>query len=239
MAARKQKAKAEAPKEHDLVCSHCGKGFVHEATFLKHACEQKRRYIDRDEKHVKLGFRAYARFYEVAYAGAKTQTYEMFSKSQFYKAFVQFGRHVLDINAVSPNAYIDFLIKGRVPIDNWRSQTVYDLYVRELSKKESPDAALERNFLLMQQWALETGEEWTDFFRRVPTPLAVMQIRAGRISPWVLYTAPSAEELLARFTAEQTQLVLPALDPEFWNLKLEQNAADVEMIRETLTEAGL
>lgn len=239
MAARKSpKAKPE-PKGHDLVCSHCEKKFVHESSFLKHTCEQKRRYMDRDEKHVKLGFWAYARFYEVAYKGTKVQTYDLFSKSQFYKAFVKFGRHVLDINAVAPYQFVDFLIKGKVPIDNWCSQVVYDLYVRELAKRESPDAALERNFLLMQQWSLETGEPWTDYFRKVPTPLAVMQIRSGRISPWVLYTAPSASELLGRFSAEQTDLVIQAIDPNFWGVKLEQHAADVEVIRTTLEEAGL
>jgi hypothetical protein len=238
-ARKKQSLKAEEPKAHDLVCSFCAKKFVHEGKFLKHTCEQKRRFLDQDERHVKLGFWAYARFYEVAYAGKKVQTYALFSKSSFYNAFVKFGRHVLDINAISPQQFVDFLIKGKVPVDSWCSQVVYDTYVRELAKRESADAALERNFLLMQQWAMETDEEWTNFFRKVPTPLAVMQIRSGRISPWVLYTAPSGIDLLARFTPEQMGLVTQAIDPDFWSVKLAQHTDEVEAIRSTLEEAGL
>lgn len=188
---------------------------------------------------MKFGFFAYQRFYAIMMRGQKPPDYDNFMKSQFYTAFVKFGRHVLDINAINPTEFIDFLIKAEVKVDSWTHQSVYATYLRELSKRESADAALERNLLLMQQWAVETGHAWTDYFRLVPAPLAVMQIRSGRISPWVLYTAGSGLELLGRFTPEQMALVQQSIDPEFWSAKLERHAEDVDVIRAALDEAGL
>lgn len=243
MTARKRSAKpkAEAVTEESasLTCTFCTKVFKYEAFFLKHMCTKKQRFIDRDEKHVKLAFWIYQRFYEIACKGRKQQTYDQFAASQFYLAFTRFGKYIHEINAVSPQAFVDFLIRTQVPVDRWTSPPVYEVYLRELNKKESADAALERNFLLMQQWSVETGREWTDFFREVPPALAVLWIRSGRISPWVLYTAPSAAELFARLSDEQMTLIQQALDPDFWGVKLSASAEEVEAIRTILQDAGI
>lgn len=243
MAKKSARPKAEAVTEDtpQFVCTFCPrpKTFKYESAFLKHMCTRKQRFIDRDEKHVKLAFWIYQRFYEIACKGRKQQTYEQFAASQFYIAFTKFGKHMLDINAVSPQAFVDHLIRTQVPVDRWTSPTVYETYLRELNKKESADAALERNFLLMQQWSVETGEEWTDFFRKVPPALAVLWIRSGRISPWVLYTAPSSADLFGRLSDEQINLIQQALDPDFWGPKLEASAGEVEAIRTILQDAGI
>lgn len=236
----KRSPKASPPSEAaEPRCSFCNKTFKREKSLLDHRCEKKARFLDRDERHVKFGLFAYQRFYAVAMRGSKPPDYDAFMRSQFYTAFVKFGRYVLDINAINPTDFIDFLIKAEVKVDHWTHQNVYATYLRELSKRESADAALERNLLLMQQWAVDTGHPWIEYFRMVPAPLAVMQIRSGRISPWVLYTASSGLELLGRLTPEQMDLVQDAIDPAFWETKLDKHADEVEVIRSVLDEAGL
>lgn len=232
--------KAELAKADDgFTCGYCGTKFSTERTLMAHMCDMKQRHMTRDEKHVKLGFWVYCKFWEMNYRHVKQRTYEQFCTSSFFIAFTKFARYILDINAISPNAFVEFLLKSGLPIDKWHHAAVYETYVRELNKKESPSAALERNFLLMQQWALETGEPWTEFFRKVAPAQATSWIRSGRISPWVLYLAPGAHDLYARLSPEQTELIYTALDPEFWSLKLEQHAEDVDMIREELIAAGI
>jgi len=202
-------------------------------------CEQKRRWLDQDTKHVKLGFVVFKRFHEVNYKGRKEKTFEDFMGSQFYTSFTKFGRYLLNINAINPKQFIDFLIKTEVKLNKWESPLVYETYVRELNKKETPDAAIERNFLLMQQWANDTGKPWLDFFREIEPALATNWIRSGRISPWILFTASSAKDLFARLSDEQLSLVQKNIDPDFWSFKLEKSAADVDFIREQLDAAGL
>lgn len=202
-------------------------------------CEKRRRYADRDHKHVRMGFAAYGKFYEVNYRRRKQKTFDEFVDSRFYSGFVAFGRYLDEINAINPTAFVDFLLKLGLPLDQWRSPTVYETYVRELNKRESPDAAVERNLLLMQQWSVDSGEHWTDFFRKIKPPLATLWIKSGRISPWVLFVAASAEDLFARMSDEQMHLVQSVLDPVFWGAKLKTHQSEVDGIRAILDEAGL
>ena len=49
--------------EQQYTCTHCDAKFTKEKTLIVHLCEQKRRHLARDEKHVQMGFQAYLRFY--------------------------------------------------------------------------------------------------------------------------------------------------------------------------------
>lgn len=202
-------------------------------------CETKRRYLCQDEKANKTGFWIFQKFWDMNYRSKRTRTYADFVGSNLYKVLVAFGKYIQDINAVRPEYFVEFLLKGEVAVDRWMSPVIYESYIRELNKKESPSAALERNFLLMEQWASTSGEDWTDFFRKVPCPLATSWIISGRVSPWVLYVAPSAAMLLDRMSEEQLTLIQKNVEPKFWAVKLEKHAAEVDVMRDELTAAGL
>jgi hypothetical protein len=233
-----KKAKGKAD-EAGFTCEFCSKTYVHEKTFLTHLCEQKRRFMDRDLPHVMLALRVYQRFWEANYRGQHKRTYEQFSKSQFYVAIVKFARYLQNLNAVNPHGFIDFLIKTGVKLDNWHHPTVYETYIRELNKKESPDAAVTRNIMLMQEWSLTTNEEWIDFFRKINTNQAVLWIQTGRISPWILYAASSAGELLSRLSPEQISIVNKHVNHDFWAARIKYNQDDFNSIRNILDEAGV
>lgn len=221
-------------------CEFCGKNFVKEKYLVNHVCEQKRRWMNKDEKYVKLGFYAYRRFYQLTKAsGKKDSTYEEFCKSKYYTAFNKFGRHVLSINAINPEGFIDFVIKSGVKLDDWTQDWVYEMWVRELCKRETPEQALERSLLMMQQWSMESGEEWWNFFRKISTVQAVNWIRNGKISPWALYCAPSSKDLFARMSDEQLGMIEEYIHPGFWKQKMTNNKEDVEYIKNVFREAGL
>ena len=46
-------------------CEHCGKLFAKEKTLVVHICEQKRRHLSKNEKHVQMGLLTFQRFYEL------------------------------------------------------------------------------------------------------------------------------------------------------------------------------
>jgi|HigsolmetaGSP12D_1036236.scaffolds.fasta_scaffold03257_3 hypothetical protein len=233
------KRKRTKKKNPELTCTHCGKNFVSELVLMRHNCTAKKRYLERNERHVLYAFYIFKRFFYLSFPGRREVTEEKFRKSRHYSSFVKFAKYILDINAVNPAMFIDYVITNLIPINKWCDSSVYEDYLRDLSKRETPDAALERNFVLMQKWANETGEDWTNFFRRIPPTQAVFWIRSGRISPWVLYTAPSAKELFARMSKEQIALVQDVVDPKFWQVKLADNREEVSTITSILQEAGL
>lgn len=233
------KSKAKAAKEEKFVCQFCKAEYSRESSLIAHLCEKKRRWFNRDEKYVKLGLFSYQKFYQIQFKGRKVPDYENFMNSQHYIAFTKFGRYILDLNALNPEGFIEFVIKSAIPLKDWTLPHVYELYVRELTKKETPERAVERNILLMQQWEQETGEQWNDFFRKVNPNIAVMWIRSGRISPWIIYTAKSVSELFNRMSTEQLNLIHEYVDPKYWKAKIHMNKEDVEWLKKALDEAGL
>lgn len=233
---KKKRAPKSAKPEHK--CEFCKKDFARESTLLAHACEKKKRWLNKDEKYVRMGFMAYKKFYDISYRGAKTVDYLAFMNSSHYTSFVKFGRYLLDIQVINAEAFIEFLLKANIPMKNWERDIVYEQYVRELNKRESAETAFERNVLLMQQWEMDTGEPWYDFFRKINANVAVQYIRSGRLSPWVLYTASSAPDLFERFNEEQFRLIEQYVDPRFWKRKLDEQPDDVRFIRDLLDEAG-
>jgi hypothetical protein len=206
---------------------------------LAHACEKKRRWLSRDEKAYKMAFLVFRKFYDVNFRSMKPRTYEDFMVSSHFTAFVKFGKYLLDIQAINPEAFVDFLLKAEVPMKNWTVGFVYEQYIRELNKRESAESAVSRNILLMQQWEMESGLPWNEFFKHVSPNLATAYIRSGRLSPWVLYTAGTSHELMERFSEEQLKMIEQYVDPRFWQRKFSEHKDEVDFIKEILNEAGI
>ena len=222
-----------------FACEFCKHKFVTERGLLIHLCEPKRRHIQRDDKHIKMAFIAYQRVFQQNMAKKVPPTYESFAKSNLYLAFVRFARYLMNINAVNPLRFIDFLLRAEVGIDRWEQPFLYETYVRELNKSELPMEALERNMLLMQQWSVDTGDHWTDFFRKVAPAQATMWIKSGRLSPWIILTAISVDKLFERLSPEQKTIVNTAIDKNFWQAKIGRHLEVAQNIRDELTSAGM
>jgi hypothetical protein len=220
-------------------CFFCKKEFKREGTFLKHLCEKKRRFTDRELPHVRLGYLAYQKFYKFNYR--REINIDHFNNSQYYNAFVKFGKYMIDVNAIDPMEFIQFLIEkgASIPVDRWATDAVYETYVRMRTMKESPETAAERTILLMQQWAIESGNDYKDFFRLIPTPLAVHWIRSGRISPWMLYATQSGQELLGRLDNEQVAIVSQYIDPAIWTKRIKLFEKEINSLAKILEEVGI
>src|SRR6478752_10516786 len=89
----KKPAKSAEPQGH--TCDFCKKTFMQERSFLVHMCEIKRRWVAKDEQHVKLAFKVYLRFHDLNYTGRKTKTYDDFIRTSLYLAFVKFARYLI------------------------------------------------------------------------------------------------------------------------------------------------
>ncbi len=220
-------------------CEHCKRTFSAEKTLLAHACEQKNRWLAKDDKHVRIGLIAFQKFYQLSMRVKKIKSYDDFMSSSYYVGFCRFGKHVININAIEPEGFIEYLIKMQVKLPDWCSDGWYEAWVRELAKKEDPMKAIERNILLMEAWALDSGETWQEFFRKVPPALATKWIRSGRISPWLLYARGVGEQLFTRMSDEQLVLVKEWINPLFWFDKIKTHKDDMQTIETILKEAGV
>jgi len=236
-----RKIAIEARKEFkpgDHICKYCGQGFVRESTLAVHQCEPKRRDLQRGEKGVVIGFQTWLRFYELTQGSAKLKTYDDFCSNNFYNAFVKFGRHCVAISAINVKQFMDYVLKNQIKIDNWCKDKVYEEYLYTLLRQESSTDALERSIITMQEWAEETGNELNEYFMKVSANRFVQHILNGRISCWTIYCCDNGIDKFDSLSEEQVTLLLPWIDPEFWTKKLKDYAADTEMTRHILAQAG-
>ena len=90
-----------------FTCPYCGAKFTKEKTLAVHMCEQKRRFLQKDERRVQLGYQTFVRFYELCQKAQKPKTYEEFCKSPYYTAFVKFGSFLSNVKPLYPSKYID------------------------------------------------------------------------------------------------------------------------------------
>lgn len=222
-----------------LTCGFCKKTYKTEAAFMVHLCVGKQRDLERDEKHARYGLQIFRRFYEVNHRTHAAKTWDDFIRSTFYNDFIKVGRYIATLNAVNAPSFVTFLVKSGLPVKKWTSPSVYETFIHELTKKETPETAVERNILLMQQWATQTENRWEDFFVKIAPSQATIWITTGRISPWVFYVCATSDQLLMRMSDEQLMLAGKYLDPSFWDAKIKQYPEEVAAIKAVFRELGV
>ena len=202
-------------------------------------CEPKRRWLQKDEKRVQLGFYAFQRFYKLSAGTKKEKTYEEFVKSSFYNAFVKFGSFVSNVRPLYPDRYIDWVVTSRVKLDHWCKDEMYETYANELIRKEGVETALERSINTMAEWAKEHGSSYNHYFLYASTNRITWDIKDGKISPWILLNCKSGKEVLNNFNEEQLAMLTNVLDPKHWSIKFKRQKKDIELVQQVVKEANL
>jgi hypothetical protein len=223
----------------DFVCQHCQSKFVKEKTWIVHVCEQKRRHLAKNDKHVQMGFMAYDRFYKLAQKQDKPRTYEDFSQSPYYNAFIKFGSFMSNVNPLYPDQYIDYVVTSGVKLDHWCRDSLYEEYVLHLVKNEPVEVALQRTISHMIDWANDHNSIWNHYFNYVSTNRATFDIKDGKISPWLVLNSPSGKQLLSNFNDEQLASIGTTIDPVFWQKKFKSNSDDIDLVRTVVKESNL
>jgi len=223
----------------NYTCEYCNKSYVKESTLLAHVCEPKRRWLQKDEKRVQVGFYAFQRFYKLSAGHKKDKTYEDFVKSSFYNAFVKFGSFVNNVRPLYPEKYIDYVVTSNVKLDHWCREEMYEKYAIELIRKEGVETALERSIQTMVEWVKEKDSVYNHYFHYVSTNKLTWNIKDGKISPWLVLNCASGKAALAKLTDEQLNMLGSVLDPSHWALRFKRQPNDVNLAKQIAKEAGL
>lgn len=225
-----------------FICRYCKKSFVKESTLSAHVCEPKRRYQQEKETGVQLGMKAYLRFYEISQGSAKSKTYDDFVGSPYYTAFVKFGRHLVGVRCVNTASFVDWLLKNNKKIDHWCKETLYLEWLHDYVKKEAVPDALERALKEMQDYAdsdPRLQNNFNNYFRLGAGNRIVQHISNGRISPWIVYNCDSGIEFMSSLNSEQVAIIMPWIDPDYWQRKFKDYLEDTEWVKSVLTAAAL
>ena len=219
-------------------CKYCKKEFQRENTLAVHVCEKKRRYLNRNEPGVLIGYKAYLRFYEITQGSKKTKTYEEFSNTAYYRAFVKFGYSCRDIRCVNIVQFTEWLIKHNKKLDNWCSDRLYTEFLEVYLTVESVNDALTRAIEESIRWNEKTGNPTHDYLRYGNINELCYAVTTGRISGWVLYNCNSGQELLTKLNKEQIEMLWPWITSDIWAKKFKEYPEDMNYAKHILKTAG-
>jgi hypothetical protein len=202
-------------------------------------CERKRRFMQKDEKRVQLGFMVYNRFFEITQNQKVLKSYEEFCNSPYYNAFVKFGSFVNNVGPIYPEKFIDYVIKSGVKLDHWCQDSLYESYLYEMLKVESADAAVSRTLETMIEWGDKNNVPFNHYFKYATSNRLVHDIRDGKISPWVILNCKTGKDRLNQLTDEQLEVISSVLDLVFWKNQFKRQCDDVDMIIEVCKTAKI
>jgi hypothetical protein len=219
-------------------CQYCQRSFVREKSLAVHVCEAKRRRLSQNEPGVRLGFQAYLKFYEITQGPARNKTFDDFADSAYYRAFVKFGQYCVDIRAVNPARFTEWVVRQNKKLDYWCSDSLYTEYLQQHLRTEAVSDALARAIEFSIAWSSTAQSPSHDCLRFGNTNALVYAITAGRISAWVIYNCDSGQQFLSNLTADQVAMVWPYVDADFWQRKFRDYPEDQQWARTVLAQAG-
>lgn len=225
--------------ELNYKCEHCGKSFTKEKTLVVHICEQKRRHLSRNEKHVQAGLLTYQKFYQITQKSRSSKTFDEFITSPYYNSFVKFGSFFINTSPIYPEKFIEYVITSGVKLDHWCRDELYYSYVIDMLKKEPADGAIQRTIQTMMDWADKNNSSWEHYFLYVNLNRATYDIKEGLISPWLILNTKSGKNMLSKFTDEQLEIISTIIDPEFWIKRFKSLPADLELVKDIVREAKI
>lgn len=237
MAGRTKKSESSSSKQ--FVCEYCQRGFSKETVLAVHNCETKRRLAQERESGVRLGFHCFNKFFSYLRPADTEKTYREFAESPYYLAFVKFGRYLVEIRAVAPESYCEWLIKNNKKLDHWCRDSYYEEFLLEHIRKEPAGPALERSIQTMNNWAEENQSRFQDYFKYASANRICYDIQAGRISPWSLYCSKTGTAFISQLNEQDLNLIWPWIDSEYWDQNFKKRTYDFEWAKEITAEAGL
>jgi len=220
-------------------CEYCKKTFAKESTLFVHICEQKRRHLSKNEKHVQTGMLAFQKFYELNQKTSSKKTFDDFASSPYYTAFVKFGSFVVNTAPIYPEMFIDYVIRSGVKLDHWCRDTLYESYVVDMIKREPADGAIQRSIKTMMDWADKNEASWEHYFAYVNLNRLTHDIKEGLVSPWMVLNTKAGKEVLRKMNDEQLEIIGLVIDPIFWQKKFKSLPADIELVKEIIKEAKI
>jgi hypothetical protein len=221
-------------------CKYCKKDFVRESTLASHLCEPKRRFLAKDEKQNRIAYQSWLLFRRLTIANIKhDKPYEDFIANKYYADFMKLAQHVIDLHLDDPEGFVKFIIMNSVKINDWRKAAVYETYIKDRTKKETVERAIERSLLNMKAWAEKTSKQWQNYFQEVSTPEAVQDIRMGRISPWCTFATDQGSRLIDRLEPGQVQQLVDYMEPERWRVKVKRHQQDAEWVQQVFNQAEI
>ena len=220
-------------------CKYCQKDFSKESTLMTHVCEKKRRKLSESEKQNRIAYQSWLVYRRLSLHAKNDKPYDEFIINRYFTDFMKLAKFMIDLNMDRPEDYVKYVILNGVKIFKWTTAATFEAYVKERTKKETVERAIERSLINMKAWAERTNNNWQDYFVRVNTIDAVHDIRMGRISPWCTFSTDQGSRLIDRLEPGQIEALIEYMDPQSWRVKVKRQHEDAQWVQDVFNKAEI
>lgn len=224
--------------DQNYQCRFCQRHFRRETSLTSHVCEQKKRFQSRTDLGVQLAMQAYLRFYQYTQPSGRVRDWDDFATSPYYRAFVKFGNYCHNTPVIAPMQYLDWLLKKNKKIDHWDRDSVYGEFLIPYLLIETVEDALCRSIKWSQTWGEQNQAAEKDCLRYGNVNAICHAVMSGKLSAWAIYNCASGRQFLNKLSSEQLSMIYDYVNPEIWQRKFLESAADTDYCQEILQQAG-
>lgn len=229
------KDKKETSKYH---CEFCDREFIKETSMVRHLCETKRRWNDKDNKSNIVAYQIWLEFYKKNTTSKKKKTYIDFIKSAYYTAFMKFANYCINVNVINISRFADYLLKNNISVDVWGTDKHYTNFLISYLREEDAMDAIARSIETAIELSKADKIQGKDCFRYGNKNKICYQITTGKISPWILYQSVSGQKFLDSLDPTQVKMIIDYINPELWAIKFKKQKDIVEQVKELLVAGG-
>jgi hypothetical protein len=223
--------------DNNHFCEFCNRSFIRETTLVKHLCEAKRRWHDKDKIGNRIGFSAWVQFYN-KHSNVKKKEYIDFTKSAYYTAFVKFGNYCAEAQVLNVSRYVDWLLKNQISVDTWNKDKNYTSFIIDYLKQEDPLDAIARSIETTLALAQVDSIQTKDVFRYGNKNRVCFEITKGKISPWMIFHSESGLKFVESLDVTQQKMIIDYINPEQWAIKFNKNKNIINEVKQLLKAGG-
>lgn len=220
-------------------CEYCKRRFVKESTMAKHICEYKTRMLEIEKPVSRIAYTLWGRMFVRMYPySKKSHTKIDFVRSAYYNSFMKYSSYCIDVGVLDYERYTDWLLKNRVPVDDWCSDSKYTAFLLDYLHSENPIDAVTRSMQTAEDLAKQESIQTRDYLRYGNKNKICYNITTGKISPWMMYHCSSGKQFLQNTDEYSTKIIIDYIDPVRWEKKFSTDIESVRQVKKLLDKAG-
>lgn len=224
-------------KQGNWLCGHCNQRFHSETRYMKHVCEPKRRAGEIKSPLGQAAYNYYREWMRLKHFNAPNIS--AFVESKFYRSFINFAQLVIDANISRPEKFMELMVEADVLPILWCREQCYSIYLEWMDKLHDPLDQVQDSINYLMDICEREEMKLGEVFEKLGAQRVLSLVRQRRLSPWLLFCAPSFGRFLKTIDKEQLKVFNTVVNAQFWSNRFQQERATIENIKTIVKGIGL
>jgi hypothetical protein len=227
-------------KNLKLNCDYCGATYKTLRGITKHSCLKLKLIQETGDVAVVRAFDLFDFWYRYnGFAKRKGKTFSEFTKSPYFKLFVELTTFSDSVYLGSVKEYLRWISDNRIPSNSWKSKSAIEKYRVDAERSGDAEDRVMQTLQKIAVWCDTNKTDMSEFFDKIEPGEAIQWVQTGKMSPWVLLATVKLDNLLLKMSEEQATLLASSFDIDYWTMRANMAKDKFESIKKIISEVGL